>query len=96
MTRLNDILNNHEEIRWTQDEIADWVASLPESKRNLFLDTLKEAQRRGLDIHRTACKLRSEAERIDTKNAQPWYVAVSNAMIGWSLGGLINGNKKLT
>lgn len=96
MTNLNDILNNHEEIRWTQEEIADWITSLPEDKRNIFLDHLKDARRKKMDIHRVACKMRERAEQIDESKKQPWYVTLNNAMVGWSLGGLINGNKKLS
>lgn len=96
MTQLDKMLDNHEECRWTQSEIADWVSSLPEDKKNVFLDHLKRARRMGKDVHRTACQLREIAEQIDTQSKQPWYVAVSNATIGWTLGGIISGTKKLT
>src|SRR5690606_656620 len=89
MSQLEKLIENHNEIRWTEEEIADWISRLSAEKRNLVLDGLKRAQRGGLDLHRLACQMRERSEQIERKNRPAWYDIWSEASIGWTLGGII-------
>lgn len=93
MSRLSNIIDEHDDIRWTEDELADWLSGLPERKRRFFLDYLKIAKRRGMHIHRFACKAREIMEDIDEKNKMSLIDFLSSASTGWLIGGIITGSK---
>lgn len=98
MTALDNLVSKHDELGWTPDEIADWISGLPEDKRIIFLDGLKEAKQNGMNVHRFACKARKSVELIDKKskaNGMSVVDFLSSASIGWALGGIIGGTKKL-
>ncbi len=95
MSRLSDIIDEHDDIRWTKDELAEWIAGLPERKRRFFLDYLKIAKRRGMNIHRFACKARERIEAIDEKNKMSLIDFLSSASTGWLIGGIVTGSKSL-
>lgn len=95
MSKLDDLLDNHEDLRWSEDEIADWLESLPSKQRNYLLTRVKQAQQKGHDARRVLCHLREMIEAHQEKHGTPWYVALHNFAIGWTLGGIITGNKKL-
>lgn len=98
MTALDNMVNKHNELGWTPDEIANWISGLPEDKRTIFLDGLKEAKQKGMNVHRFACKARKSVELVDQKNKANEMSVVdflSSASIGWALGGIIDGTKKL-
>ena len=98
MTALDNMVNKHNALAWTPDEIVNWISGLPEDKRTIFLDGLKEAKLAGMNVHRFACKARKSVELIDKKstaNGMSWIDYWSSASIGWTLGGIINGTKKL-
>lgn len=96
MSQLERMVDDHTEIRWTEAEMTRWINNLPKNDKHRFLSTLKEAKRRGLNVHEFACKARTRIEAARENNKMSLIDFWSSATIGWSLGGLINGNKKIT
>lgn len=95
MSRLSNIIDKHNDIHWTEDELADWITGLPERKRHFVLDYLKIAKRRGMNIHHFACKARERMEAIDEKNKMSLIDFLSSASTGWLIGGINTGSKSL-
>jgi hypothetical protein len=95
MARLEKLIENHNELRWSEDEIAEWIGRLPVEKRDAILDCLKRARRAGLDLYPFACRMRQRAELIERRNRPTWVDLWAEATIGWTLGGIITGTKKL-
>lgn len=96
MTRLNDMIDNHTVMRWSEDEIADWVEKLPTAKKDLFLGCLKKMRAGGYDVHEAACTIRARVEPLEQKSRMSMIDFLASASEGWFLGGVISGTRKIS
>ena len=70
---LNDIIDEHHNrpLRWTEEEIAEWITNLPEEKQKILLDAMVKDKQNGLNdqkLLRLVCDCRETYE----KNQPSW------------------------
>ena len=96
---LKDLLNEERTPRWTEEELETWIRELPEHRKQIVFDAFKKANVANAELHAFGCKLRARLEAVDARTAArnnaPWYHTVSEALIGWTIGRVITGEKKL-
>lgn len=90
MSKLDDLLHSHHR-EWTDDELADWINSLPEHQRNSLLDEAAACKDNGGDVSLFVTHMRRMHEANGQSSNMPWYEVVSALTTGWFLGGLKRG-----
>lgn len=95
MSALDDMLDGHNQYRYTEQEIIEFANSLSQEKRDLFLDTLTNARSRGMDVHSFACKAIDRIKALEASRRPSIIETLAAITEGWALGGIISGSKKI-
>jgi hypothetical protein len=105
---IQDLISQHDEsyVRWTEEQISEWLQGLGPLYKEGMMGTLIKAdalyKRYGLEaeehrrrLHKFACKMRIQYDEHILRDTPKWYEYFSEAAIGWTIGGIITGTKKI-
>lgn len=92
---LDELIDNHTYIKWTEEEMAEWVHKLAPEYKNLFVDALVQARNKGLNVHRVACRMRAKVEPLQEAGRLKWYNIIAETTTGWAIGSYISGARRL-
>ena len=77
--------------RWTEQEMVDWIRSLPPEAKNYMLDIAHRARESGFDVHYNCCVHRLRVEEVLNRKPSKGNIIdyVANAARGWAEGKVI-------
>lgn len=100
MSKLDTLLQNADQMPWTEDEIFHWVQRQPFAKRQFLVENAREIVRDNPQngkvlAYQQLCDFRINEEAEIESNRKPWYEIWSDLSTGWLLGGIKTGAVKL-